>query len=244
MAIDPQSRRRRAAAAVFLPVLGEARLATAIAAAAEWRDDNVAQIIAYVDRVARQVGIDGTTCKRLYSELHAAVRAAEGALPPDPVDAAPVIALPPVAPVAATPPMSAPAPSPVLAPAAAPTAPPSTLPPESIVFGTVMTSVIGDIVQLHGNALEDLLDACRDELVRAPVRDSLRAAAEGALASARTHAWQIEATATELADLVHMVYIALCRAIGPVEADRYLTEAIERAGRLPEARAFPPRSLL
>ena len=85
MAMDPQSRRRRAAAAVLRSLLDDDTLRDALQMVAEWRGDSVDQIITYVDRVARHARFDAPTCKRLYSELYAAVRRAEESLPDDPL---------------------------------------------------------------------------------------------------------------------------------------------------------------
>jgi hypothetical protein len=44
--------------------------------------------------------------------------------------------------------------------------------------------------------------------------------------------------------LVNDVYVALCDACGPVDADRALGQAVQFAEQLAEARQFPPRSLI
>lgn len=51
-------------------------------------------------------------------------------------------------------------------------------------------------------------------------------------------------TIDELAEGLHLVYVAIAEALGPVLADRILTGAVQMAERLPEARSFPPSRLL
>lgn len=45
-------------------------------------------------------------------------------------------------------------------------------------------------------------------------------------------------------NLVHLLYVAACEALGPVAADRLLSQAVRRAEALPEAASFPPQRLL
>ena len=254
MATDPQARRRRAAAAVFSPLLDDAGYEDAIRLAGDWRDDSVAQIIGYVDRVARQTGLDPATCKRIYAELHGLLRGAEDALPADPQPVvestrslAPTLRTPAPAPMAmptptptptAVPPVDAPS---ALLPPPAATEP--AVPPERVIFAAAMRSIVADVVQFHNDAIGEFVEALQIELARAPIADALRDAVGVALESIGTSGWRLIGSATEFADVLHLVYIALCRAIGPTEADRYLNRAIEAAGRLPQARAFPPSQL-
>ncbi len=45
-------------------------------------------------------------------------------------------------------------------------------------------------------------------------------------------------------NLAHLLYVAACEALGPVAADRLLSQSVRRAEALPEAVAFPPQRLL
>ncbi len=43
---------------------------------------------------------------------------------------------------------------------------------------------------------------------------------------------------------MHLLYVALCEALGPVEADQVLTRAVRIAEQGPAARQFSPRRLI
>ena len=45
-------------------------------------------------------------------------------------------------------------------------------------------------------------------------------------------------------ELVHHYYLALCEVLGPVQADRLLSDAVRAAEQQPAAASFPPRRLL
>jgi hypothetical protein len=45
-------------------------------------------------------------------------------------------------------------------------------------------------------------------------------------------------------NLAHLLYVAACEALGPVAADRLLSQSVRRAELLPEAAAFAPQRLL
>ena len=44
--------------------------------------------------------------------------------------------------------------------------------------------------------------------------------------------------------LTHLLYVAACEALGPVAADRLMSQAVRSAETLPEAATFPPQRLL
>lgn len=85
MAGDSQSQRRRAACAVLEPVLARQALLEELWVVHEtMRGEAVSDIIGYVDGVARRQQLDAATCKRLYADLHKALRLDDARLPPDP----------------------------------------------------------------------------------------------------------------------------------------------------------------
>lgn len=43
------------------------------------------------------------------------------------------------------------------------------------------------------------------------------------------------------ANVIHIFYMALCEALGPVDADAMLNDAINQANLLPEAQSYPPK---
>lgn len=49
---------------------------------------------------------------------------------------------------------------------------------------------------------------------------------------------------SQLAPIIHAIYVALCEALGPVQADALLDQAVGRARQLHEARHFSPHRLL
>lgn len=113
--LDPSTKRRCAALAVFTPVLSEDALMDTL-----WllhdslRGDTARDIIAAVDRVAQRHGLDPRTCKRLYEGFYRALHLPDDELPLDPWPA-----------MQAT---RAPAPAPAYAPAFAPAYAPRAMP--------------------------------------------------------------------------------------------------------------------
>lgn len=113
MAGDSQSQRRRAACAVLEPVLARQALLEELWVVHEtMRGEAVSDIIGYVDGAARRQQLDAATCKRLYADLHKALRLDDARLPPDPWPAMQALRA-----------SAAPAPAPLAAPVAAPLSP-------------------------------------------------------------------------------------------------------------------------
>ncbi len=55
---------------------------------------------------------------------------------------------------------------------------------------------------------------------------------------------QISLLESDMRDIVHILYLQTCESLGPVVADRTLTQAVVVAERLPSAQKFPPGQLL
>jgi hypothetical protein len=261
MAADPSSLRRRAAYAVLSNVLNEAALMDALTLLhTSLRSDNVTDVIRYIDTVARRHDIDAASAKRLYPAYFAALKRSDDELPLDPLPlmglttARTAMPAPPPPVVAAPVPAAVPVPVPVPVPVAAPVAPPAPIPepappevplaPEILVHAALMKHLIEDLQHFHGDQLDpvrqDLLVALDKARLPASLKDQVRTAWTAPL----TQAWRIEAMPGELAELVHLLYIALCENLGPVDADRVLTAAVQQADRLPEARRYSPRKFL
>lgn len=51
-------------------------------------------------------------------------------------------------------------------------------------------------------------------------------------------------TVDQMKKILHLVYVQLCKCLGPVATDEMLSEAIRLAEKLPEATSCPPRSFL
>lgn len=88
MAQDIHSVRRRATAAVLAGVLDDAALMEALWLQQEtMRGDSVSDIINFIDAVARRHLFDTALTRRLYTDLHKAMRLPEDKLPLDPMPA-------------------------------------------------------------------------------------------------------------------------------------------------------------
>lgn len=269
---DLSALRRRAAWAVLSGVLDEDSLVEALwLQHASMRGDSVTDIIAFVDAVGSRHLLDAATRKRLYAAFFEALRQREDTLPMDPwplmVAARPPVAAPeplrrspvvPVAPVmqpiAAPVPVAQAVPAPVPTRAEPPAAPPvpapepappePPLPPHQVVFSTLVGSLVDGVRQYHPDELADVLSDCRARLDKARIPPALRAAAREALVTPTSHAWKLDGTQDQLIAMVHEVYVALCEALGPVDADHLLMLSVRQAERLPEARSCPPNRFL
>jgi hypothetical protein len=51
-------------------------------------------------------------------------------------------------------------------------------------------------------------------------------------------------TVEQMKQILHLVYVQLCKHLGPVTTDEVLGEAIRFAEKFPEAASCPPRSFL
>ncbi len=277
MATLTPSLRRRAVYAVLAPVLDdEALIAVLWLQQDQLRGDSVTDIIRFIDRVAELYRLDVPT-RRLYEQLHQALRQPESALPLDPLPlmqasapapqavravtpslpAAPTPGPPPVvapAPVPVSVPVSSPAPlMGVVAPSPLPQAFPGTTPqapaaPDlsgrpavQVVHAGLMRSALAQVRQYHPTAVEDLRSAALAQVGRVRVSGPVREAWRSAWEQEAQSDWLINAPQNALAELVNTFYVALCEALGPVDADHVLTRAVREAEGLPQAREFSPR---
>lgn len=255
---DAQSIRRRATVAVFSGILDETALTEVLWLQHEtMRGDSVADIIGFVDQVARRSFLDATTVKRLYSEFYKALREREDRLPLDPwpaMQAARAAAQPPAPPPAPEPvaaPVAAPPPAPIINPvavalaAAQAQAPAPQLPEEPpVVFGALMRSVVAEVYQFHRDALEEVRKDSLQRLDEALAAPAVRQQFRNGWTRALQHDWQVPGTHGDLAELVRVTYLALTDAFGRAGADQILKRGLEAAEALPEARQFAPRRLL
>jgi hypothetical protein len=227
--------RRRAAWATLGSYLTETQLIEAMWLLQEsYNGDDMATLIAYMNDVAERFGLKHWR-KELYLGYFRHLKQDVSALPPDPwlrmlesrrkASPAPVLA-----------------PVPAVAEEEKPAASPELSPPMRVF--TVFTATILESVE-HRCAMKqnDLIDGFRAFLKG----EDLSAEA---LAEARAWArdpgsnWVRPLEASELARIAHVLYVALCDAVGPITADEILTHAVEAAAKLPESRVFSPRQLL
>lgn len=264
---DVQSIRRRAAASVLGKWLDEAALMEALWLQHEtMRGDSVADIIAFIDNVARRTLLDAATVKRLYNEFYKALREREDRLPPDPwpamqaarparvaapvVRAATVAAAPAPVPAAVAPTpavVAAPVINPVAAALAAAqaVAPAPEVPAEPpAVFGALMCAVIAEVYQFHREALDEVRKDSLRRLDGALAAPALRQQFRNGWGRALQHDWQLPGSHGDLAELVRVLYLALIDAFGRAGADQIMRRGLDAAEATPEARTFSPRRLL
>ncbi len=117
--------------------------------------------------------------------------------------------------------------------------------------GTAATVVFEVVLRGFCNRLESQspqgFPACVRYVVTNLPKLRLTPAAEAGLASflRRISDRLSEAYGPEtMQSLLHLLYVAACEFFGPVKADELLAAAVADAERTPEARLFPPRSLL
>lgn len=236
------------------------------------RSDGVADIIAFIDAVAERNLLDTATRKRLYPAYFEALKRPEADLPLDPWPAmqgalqpggpsplsapfAPARSAAFAAPAGGTPvaPLEAPAQPapepapPAAAPAPTPAPPAPEAPAEQQVFAALITALQEGVRQGHGGDWDEFRQralALLPQLRSTPAVREVARLAWGSSAEAPTARWLIAAPEATLAELVNLTYVALCEALGPIDADRLLTEAVREAQRIPAARRFSPRRLV
>lgn len=255
MATQALSQRRRAAYAVLSPLLEEDALLDALRMQHQsMRGDSVSDIIGYIDQVAARHNIDAASRKKLYEAYYKALKQPESELPMDPWPlmqigtpaepvatpaAAPVPAA--AAPVAITPVAAAlQATAPAL-PAAQMLPPPS---PDRAVCAELLRSAIAEVQRFHGAAMSDLRSSALEQIDQGRLSQPVRKQARDAWTQPLQATWVVDGTPAELSQLVHQFYVALCEALGPIDADQVLTRAVRAAEQIPAARQFSPRKLI
>ncbi|MEO8296190.1 MAG: hypothetical protein ABI574_00125 [Burkholderiales bacterium] len=260
-----QSLHRRAAYATLLPLLGQQAALGALELVQDTlHSDAASDVIAFVDSLSQRHALDDASRRRLYASLFATLRGPREQLPPDPwpltghapsaprapqwnpaLWSATAAMRSPVAPWLATAAMRSPV-APWLATMAEPHA--TAVLAEHVVFDALVQALIRQVQDAHAASLAALRDACLVEFQRAQIsavtRETACAAWYQHLQLPTSHAWRIPATREELAELVLRFYLALCRVLGPMPADRLLAQAARAAATLPEAQDCPPGHLL
>jgi len=252
MSIQALSLRRRAAYAVLSPLLEETALIDALRLQHQsMRGDSVSDIIGYIDQVAARNHIDAASRKKLYEAYYKALKRPEGELPMDPwpmmqIDTAPAAPTAAPAPAPVAPPVvSAAALEPVTAAmqAAAP-ALIAAASPDRAVCAELLRTALAEVQRFHASALPDLCNGALEQLDQSGLPQPVRKQVREAWAQPRQAAWVIEGSPQELSLVVHQFYVAMCEALGPVDADQVLTRAVRAADQMPQARQFSPRKLI
>lgn len=132
-------------------------------------------------------------------------------------------------------------PEPVVVPMIEPDPPKA---PEVEVFAALIHFVAERMAHYHANDLAPLRADALQAMERARLPAALRQQLRQAWAEPSEKAWKVDASAKELSEVVHQIYVALCENLGPVDADRIMTGAVQAAERLPQARQFSPKKFL
>jgi hypothetical protein len=256
MATQALSQRRRAAYAVLSPLLEEDALLDALRMQHQsMRGDSVSDIIGYIDQVAARHHIDAASRKKLYEAYFKALKQPESELPMDPW---PLMQIgTPAAPTPAPAPMPASAAATPFDPAAsaagtsqpmvaalppAPAAPPAS--PDRVVCAELLRNALTEVQRFHAGSLTDLRSSALEQLDQGRLSQPVRKQVRDAWAQPMQVSWVIDGTPAELSQLVHQFYVALCEALGPIDADQVLTRAVRSAEQIPAARQFSPRKLI
>ncbi len=130
--------------------------------------------------------------------------------------------------------------------------PDSGVPPEQAVFAELIASIAADIAQTHSREFDDWRTSWLVLLERekpvSPLRAQLVAACKqltpDQTPADRRRSWRMALSAQQLAGQVHQLYVALCEALGPVDADHVLNRAVKLVEQTPAARLYSPRKLM
>ncbi|MEY2873773.1 MAG: hypothetical protein RLZZ373_1144 [Pseudomonadota bacterium] len=252
MATQALSQRRRAAYAVLSPLLEEDALLDALRMQHQsMRGDSVSDIIGYIDQVAARHHIDAASRKKLYEAYFKALKQPESELPMDPwplmqIGTPPAPTPAPVAPPAVSPAALQPVAAAMQAASpgapAAPVAPPTS--PDRAVCAELLRSALADVQRFHAGTLSDLRSSALEQLDQGRLSQPVRKQVRDAWGQPMQATWVIDGTPAELSQLVHQFYVALCEALGPIDADQVLTRAVRTAEQIPAARQFSPRKLI
>ena len=112
-----------------------------------------------------------------------------------------------------------------------------------LVFNTLMTQVV-TAVQKHGDAK---LKSCKDFFLGEILKMKLSQPCGSKLvewAKGSSTATAIDGDDKELHKIINSLFVWMCGAFGPVEADKILLQAVKHAEQLPDAFEFSPRKFL
>ena len=113
---------------------------------------------------------------------------------------------------------------------------------KDVVFNNMFNTII-DQIRSRGSKLEkkfrsELPQQCQQAGLKASCLKALARWAQTAGPSA------ISADAAELQKIVNQSFVFMCQKLGPVDADKILHLAINKAGQLPESFEFSPKELM
>jgi hypothetical protein len=235
---DMRKRRRQVAWICFEPHLTENQLITAIQISEHsFQQDSISNLIAYVTKICLEFDIDATTRKSLYGQFHE-LMSQENDLLIDPLVL--INEREPEKPTSST---VAPEPtalqqleneSPTSAKSTA------TLPPHTIMFSYFMHQLIAYLPK-QAEFFEILIELSQHKKLSTKI---IAADVNAWTANTEDFQWTEALAEKRLADLVQLVYTALCELLGPIAADDCFHKAIAFCEQKPEARQFPPSRFL
>ncbi len=116
--------------------------------------------------------------------------------------------------------------------------------PEMTVFAVLISSIIEETKFPNNPGYSAFKDTLKEELANIKLSKDNRQQILSWADALNLKSFKKNIAANELSSAVHCIYIALCEAFGPVEADSILNQAILRASKFPAAKTFPPRNFL
>lgn len=116
--------------------------------------------------------------------------------------------------------------------------------PHQQVFAALMQALTALLQQFHPGALQEIREHAQSLLPQLRVSASVRSQVESAWRAGADATWRISASESSLADIVNQSYVALCESLGPVQADRVLTQSVRQAEHSAAARQFSPRRFI
>jgi len=237
--------RRQAAWLCFEPHLPETQRIQAIQILESgYQTDSISNLIAYVNKVCTECGIEGQFRKSLYTRLHQ-LMTEDLPLSIDPLTFILEIQ-PPVEqrPKLAEPELRQPIAKPVIEePKLAsidPTVEKSPLPDRIVIFVCFVKHVLDNFPETTAffTIIEDELKDTKQ------VPKELAELMSHWLKQVDDFAWAESLEENILAHAVHLIYMGLCETLGPIGADEVFHKAIASCEQLPEARRFSPARFL
>jgi len=236
---DMKKHRRQAAWICFEPHLAEDQLIKAIQILEHgFQLDSVSNLIAYVTKICSEFSIETATRKSLYGQFHELMMQ-ETDLLIDPLSLVLEKKHTKPIPIALSSSVAERQPNPANV-APAPAKPPIILPLHALVFSHFMHQVIAYLPE-QTEFFETLTDLSRKKRTGTKI---IEAHVNSWAVNPGDFQWAESLTEKMLADLVHLVYTALCEFLGPIEADEAFHKAIAMCEQKPETRHYHPSRFL
>ncbi len=230
--MNDDMKRRRAAEICFTPYLTEDQLITALEVLEQnFQQDGVTNIISYINKICLTFGIDMAIRKALYGQFHELMTekfsfTASAAAPQASAYVAP-----------SNPAVAASAPTPRVAMAAGSQT-------KQLIHVIVFINFMRHLMVYVPSQTEFfnmLTELSKDKKNGSKLMEMF---VTNWRANPNDFQWTEDLPEKRLADVVHLVYTALCEIFGPIDADDYFHKAMALCEREPESRQFPPSRFL